>query len=161
MSKTSLGQIWINEGLTSTIIEKPFELDYSRKFFVFDIVPMGAVRMSQSDRWKTNPSHSDPRKRQRPEVTRYFHFKDVVRDQSKELGYIQGDTLEIVFCVPMPKSWSLKKQKAMNKMPVKTRPDIDNYVKAFLDALLVEDNNIWSIKAEKRFAFGGSIIIYQ
>jgi len=161
MSKSSLGQLWINEGVVTPIIEKKFELDYSRKFFVFDVVPMGAVRMSQSDRWRTNPNHSDPNKRQRPEVSRYFHFKDVVRRQSKEMNYIQGDTLDIVFCVPMPSSWSKKKQLQMNKMPVKTRPDIDNYVKAFLDALLIEDNNIWMAKAEKRYAFSGSIIVYQ
>jgi Holliday junction resolvase RusA-like endonuclease len=46
-------------------------------------------------------------------------------------------------------------------MPVKTRPDIDNYVKGFMDALLIEDGFVWKITAEKRYAFQGSIIIYQ
>jgi hypothetical protein len=49
----------------------------------------------------------------------------------------------------------------MNKLPVKTRPDADNYVKAFMDSLAKEDGNVWFIKAEKRHAFQGSIIVYQ
>lgn len=161
MSKVSIGNTYVNDKPTLPVIEKYFDLDHSRRFYVFDIVPMGAVRMSQSDRWKTNPNHLDPNKRQRPEVTRYFKFKDLVRQQAKIMGYNQGSTLDIIFCVPMPTSWSKKKRDAMNKMPVKTRPDIDNYVKAFLDALLIEDGHIWMLKCEKRYAYGGSIIVYQ
>jgi Holliday junction resolvase RusA-like endonuclease len=77
------------------------------------------------------------------------------------MKYVQENTLEIVFLVPMPNSWSKKKKEKENRMPVKTRPDIDNYVKAFLDALLVEDGHIWKIIAEKRYAFKGSIIVYK
>ena len=161
MSKVSLGKTYFNDRPIAPPDESHFELDHSRRIYVFDITPMGAVRMSQSDRWKTNPNHADPNKRQRVEVSRYFHFKDLVRSQAKAMNFVQGCTLEIVFCVPMPTSWSKKKREAMNKLPVKTRPDIDNYVKAFLDAMLIEDGHIWSIKAEKRYAFFGSIIVYQ
>lgn len=49
----------------------------------------------------------------------------------------------------------------MNKLPVKTRPDIDNYIKAFMDALLKEDSNVWRVVSEKRYAFKGSIIVYK
>jgi Holliday junction resolvase RusA-like endonuclease len=159
--KVSLGKTWTNSQPETKQNENAFELNYSRKIFIFDVVPVGAVRMTQSDKWKTNPLHKDPNKRQRPEVTRYFNFKDIVRQQAKDLNYILGDTLEVIFCVPMPQSWSTKKKERMNKLPVKTRPDIDNYVKAFADAICIEDGNIWFVKAEKRYAFQGSIIIYQ
>ena len=161
MRKVSLGKTWTNSQPETKQNENAFELDYSRKIYIFDVVPVGAVRMTQSDKWKTNPLHKDPLKRQRPEVTRYFQFKDIVRQQAKQLEYILGDTLEIVFCVPMPQSWSAKKKERMNKLPVKTRPDIDNYVKAFADAICIEDGNIWWIKSEKRHAFQGSIIVYK
>ncbi len=161
MRKVSLGKTWTNSQPETKQNENAFELNYSRKIFIFDVVPVGAVRMTQSDKWKTNPLHKDPNKRQRPEVTRYFNFKDIVRQQAKDLNYILGDTLEVIFCVPMPQSWSTKKKERMNKLPVKTRPDIDNYVKAFADAICIEDGNIWFVKAEKRYAFQGSIIIYQ
>jgi Holliday junction resolvase RusA-like endonuclease len=161
MRKVSLGKTWTNTNIETPPIEVQFELDYSRKIFIFDVVPVGAVRMTQSDRWKTNPTHPDPNKRQRPEVMRYFQFKNYVKEQATELNYSLGDTLEIVFCVPMPKSWSEKKKEKMNKHPVKTRPDVDNYIKAFMDALCVEDGNVWFVKSEKRHAYQGSIIVYK
>jgi len=161
MRKVSLGKTWSNNQPEQPIIESVFELDYSRKIFIFDVVPVGAVRMTQSDKWKTNPFHKDPNKRQRPEVTRYFDFKNIVRQQAIEMNYELGETLEIYFCVPMPKSWSEKKKQRMNKLPVKTRPDVDNYAKAFMDALCKEDGNVWQLKTEKRYAFQGSIIVYK
>lgn len=162
MSKLSLGKVWTNSSSPAPPPpETPFELDHNRKIYIFDVIPMGAVRMTQSDRWKTNPEHDNIMQRQRKEVTRYFKLKDDIRSQAIQMNFEQLDTLEIIFCVPMPTSWSAKKRNDMNKMPVKTRPDIDNYVKAFLDSLLKEDGNIWQIKAEKRYAFKGSIIVYK
>jgi Holliday junction resolvase RusA-like endonuclease len=161
INKTSIGKLWTNNISCELVDESKFELDLTRKVYIFDIVPMGAVRMSQSDKWKTNPNHSDTNKRQREVVTRYFAFKNTLRKQAQLLDYQQSDVLEIVFCVPMPSSWSNKKKQQFNKTPVKSRPDIDNYVKAFMDSLLIEDGNVWKVKAEKRYAFFGSIIVYK
>ena len=161
MRKISLGKTWSNTQPETPPPETKFELNYSRKILIFDVVPVGAVRMTQSDKWKINPNHPDPKKRQRVEVAKYFQFKDMVRQQASQMNYKMGDTLEVIFCVPMPLSWSEKKKQRMNKLPVKTRPDVDNYVKAFMDTLTKEDGNVWLIKAEKRHAFQGSIIVYQ
>ncbi len=161
MRKESLGQTWTNNNAFKPPPETHFELDYSRKIYIFDLVPVGAVRMTQSDKWKTNPNHADPNKRQRAEVTKYFSFKTNLKQQAKMLNYELGDTLEIVFLVPMPKSWSNKKKEKMNKLPVKTRPDLDNYEKAFMDSLSNEDGNVWKINSEKRHAYQGSIIVYK
>lgn len=160
-SKASIGTLYINKGSISVIDESCFILDSTRKYYLFDIVPMGAVRMTQSDRWKINPNHHNILQRQRPEVTRYFAFKRTIKEQAAKMAYVQENTLEIVFLVPMPNSWSKKKKQRQNRMPVKTKPDIDNYVKAFLDALLTEDGHIWKIIAEKRYAYKGSIIVYK
>jgi hypothetical protein len=105
MSKLSLGKVWTND-LTPTTPppEIPFELDHSRKIYIFDVIPMGAVRMTQSDKWRNNPEHDNIMKRQRKEVTRYFKLKDDIRSQAIQMNYEQLDTLEIIFLVPMPTS---------------------------------------------------------
>jgi len=160
-NKTSLGNIYTNNLERSLEDNSPIQLDTSRKYYIFDIIPMGAVRMSQSDRWKTNPEHKDINKRQRSEVTRYFKFKNELQRQAKHLNYTIYNTLDIVFCVPMPSSWSQKKKTQLIGHPVRTAPDLDNYIKAFMDALLINDGHIWKITAEKRYAYLGSIIVYQ
>ena len=160
-TKLSLGAIFTNDIPREVIKELPYELNTNKKYYLFDIIPMGAVRMTQSDRWKTNPEHENILKRQRSEVTRYFQFKKDVRDQARDLGFQLESVIDIVFCVPMPMSWSAKKREEHNKMPCKVRPDLDNYIKAFMDALLVEDGHVWKVTAEKRYAYVGSIIVYQ
>jgi Holliday junction resolvase RusA-like endonuclease len=61
----------------------------------------------------------------------------------------------------MPNSWSEKKKQTMNGMPCEVKPDTDNITKAIKDTLRKNDSDIWYEKAEKRWAFNGSIIIFQ
>lgn len=166
--KISFGTCFVNEIKTHSEetrkaleTHSEYQIDYSRKFYLFDVIPMGAVRMTQSDKWKTNPNHIDPNKRQREVVTKYFDFKDKIREQAKSMKFKLSGVLEIVFLVPMPFTWSEKKKVRHNKKPVETRPDIDNYVKAFMDALESEDGFVWKTIAEKRYAFKGSILVYE
>ena len=159
--KMSLGQVFTNDLEKKPIEELPYELDFSWKYYIFDVGPMGAVRMTQSDRWKTNPDHHDILKRQRSEVTRYFRYKEDLREQARIMNFEMQGVLNIIFCVPMPNSWSEKKKASYNKMPVKTKPDIDNYLKGFMDALLKEDGLVWKVNCEKRYAYLGSVIVYQ
>jgi Holliday junction resolvase RusA-like endonuclease len=158
--KESFGVCHLNNGEQLIINESQYEIDKSRRYYLFDVVPMGAVRMTQSDKWKLNPNHIDPKKRQREVVTQYFNFRSKVLEQARQMNFELPEVLDIVFLVPMPFTWSEKKKVRNNKMPVKKRPDIDNYVKAFMDALSKEDGNIWKINAEKRYAFRGSILVY-
>ena len=137
--KKSFGVCYFNNGIESVINEQKYEVEVERRYYLFDVVPMGAVRMTQSDRWKTNPRHVDPNKRQREVVTQYFEYKNKVLEQAREMKFELPEVLEIVFCVPMPFTWSEKKKVRNNKLPVKKRPDIDNYVKAFMDAMSNED----------------------
>lgn len=167
--RNSFGTCYINEprinlesNSESTLnMTSEYEVDYTRKFYLFDVIPMGAVRMTKSDTWKTNPNHPDPKKRQRDCVRRYFGFKNQINAQANQMKYALKETLEIIFLIPMPATWSEKKKKSMNKMPVKTRPDIDNYLKAFMDSLTAEDGFVWKINSEKRYAYKGSILVYE
>ena len=163
--KNSFGTCYINApqiiDVENTVATTQYEIDYDRKFYIFNVIPMGAVRMTQSDKWKLNPNHVDPKKRQREVVSRYFEFKNQIKLQAEQMNYKLGEILEIIFLVPMPFTWSEKKKVKHNKLPVKTRPDIDNYVKSFMDALENEDGFVWNIKAQKRYAFKGSILVYE
>ena len=122
-------------------------------------MPMGAVRMSKSDTWKTDPNHPNILKRQRDVVRRYFEYKNSVTKACNENNYVLGDTLNVVFYLPMPKSWSEKKRKAHQFQPHKSKPDLDNLVKAVMDALKKQDSDVYQITAEKRYDYEGYILI--
>lgn len=63
----------------------------------------------------------------------------------------------------MPKSWPKKKKEQFNNQPHKSRPDLDNLVKAFKDALLEEDSHIWAYgRIEKVWGHEGRIeVLYE
>jgi Holliday junction resolvase RusA-like endonuclease len=159
--KTSIGQNYLHGGSVSQVIEEPYILDTSRRFFLIDVVPMGKPRMTQSDKWKTNPNHPDPNKRQRVAITDYYSYKNRVISASKELGYEMNGCLDVLFLIPMPQSWSNKKKKRMDKLPHKQKPDVDNLVKALMDSLMKDDSVVWKTNVEKRWAYNGSIVIFH
>lgn len=159
--KSTCGKYIYNSGTKTEINFIKYEIDYTRDFYLFDIIPMGAVRMTKSDTWKLNPNHADPKKRQRKSVTKYFEFKNNIKFQAEKMNIEIKDTLDIVFVVPIPDSFSDKKKAQLNATPCKKRPDIDNYVKAFLDALKKEDGDVWNIKAIKVYGFKGAIILFN
>jgi Holliday junction resolvase RusA-like endonuclease len=163
----SYGQCKHNEyyqGIRCSVLdikEEKYVLDFTREFYLFDVVPVGAVRMTKSDTWKTDPNHPDPLKRQRAPVTKYFAFKTMLKTQAIQMGFELGNHLDAVYLIPMPDSWSEKKKKAMNAMPCKSKPDCDNITKAIKDTLLKEDSAVWHEKAQKYWAYTGSIIIFK
>ena len=67
---------------------------------------------------------------------------------------------QIVFYIPVFKSWTKKKKMLMMGEPHKQTPDISNLIKALEDALCENDSYIWSYGSiEKRWAETGSIVI--
>jgi Holliday junction resolvase RusA-like endonuclease len=159
--KNSFGRFHFNDGLPLVIPLEKYKLDHSRRFYLFDVIPMGAPRMTQSDKWKTNPNHPDPLKRQRKSVTQYFAFKQLLQLQANKMRFELGNALDAVYLIPMPNSWSNKKKERMNGLPCEVKPDTDNITKAVKDTLRKNDSDIWYEKAEKRWAYNGSIIIFQ
>jgi Holliday junction resolvase RusA-like endonuclease len=45
----------------------------------------------------------------------------------------------------------------MEGRPHQSKPDIDNLLKGFMDALLEDDARIWEVKASKLWGVNGSI----
>lgn len=116
--------------------------------FRFDVVPMGKPRMTQRDKWQ-----------KRPAVVRYHAFCDRLRAEAERLGFTPPDAgMYLRFWLPMPRSWSRKKKRAMIGRPHQQKPDRDNIEKGFLDALMDEDCRIWHIAgSEKRWHLHGAI----
>lgn len=111
------------------------------------VAPVSKPRMTQSDKWK-----------KRPAVLRYFQFKD-------DLNTLVKGTLDprfdVVFHVPMPKSWTKKKKVEYDGKPHQQKPDIDNYLKAFMDALCADDSYVYDAHPEKYWAREGKIILTE
>ena len=94
--------------------------------------------MTRRDKWA-----------KRPVVQNYFAYCDALRIATKQAGYIVQNRVHIVFNVPMPPSWSKKKREEFNGKPHQQKPDVDNYLKAFLDALCTDDSYVFDAHAEK------------
>jgi Holliday junction resolvase RusA-like endonuclease len=115
---------------------------------VFNITPIGKPRMVRSDAWK-----------KRPAVLRYWQFKERLNIQAKMMDYKVEETIDVVFVLPMPESWSKKKRDTYCGGPHQSTPDIDNLCKAFFDCLCQQDSFIYDIKALKIWGEIGKIII--
>lgn len=117
---------------------------------IYDIKPCPAPRMTKADAWK-----------KRPCVLRYFAFKDEVK--LKNVNYECGQ--EIIFVIPFPKSYSKKKKESLDGKPHLLKPDVDNLLKALLDAIFnketgKDDAHIWHIgDIKKVWGHDGKIII--
>ena len=159
--KQSLGEHYHNIGTKMAPNEGKFQVDYSREFYLFDVVPVGAPRMTQSDKWKSDPNHSDPKRRKRATVQNYHEFKDAIKAQAGKMSFELGDYFDVVFFLSMPASWSNKKKERENGLPCRVKPDFDNLVKCIGDTFRPEnDSAIWKCGTEKRWAYKSSILIY-
>lgn len=83
-------------------------------------------------------------------MKKYFDYKDALRiEATKQMFIIPEQGAAFRFFFPMPKSWSDKKRKQMCYTQKKSRPDLDNNVKALFDSLLKDDNRISDYRATK------------
>lgn len=113
----------------------------------YQITPVSKPRQTRSDVWK-----------KRPAVLRYRAFADECRAAGIEVR--DGDT--VVFAVSMPKSWSALKRHLMQGAPHKQKPDLDNLLKALMDAVMPEDCGLWWLgSVSKRWTHGPGHIVIQ
>lgn len=113
----------------------------------YQIEPVPAPRQVRSDTWRPSPA-----------VVRYRQFKDEVRRlgiQVPEAG------ATIVFYLTMPPSWSQKKRREMAGRPHQQKPDVDNLLKALLDAIFENDCQVWDIRAIKFWSPEGMIKVHE
>lgn len=111
--------------------------------YVFPVTPVGKPRQTQRDKWQ-----------RRPAVVQYRDFCDALRAYAAKARFTPPDAgLSITFYLPMPRSWSRKKRRAMALSPHQQKPDKDNLEKAFWDALKGDDSTVWhTASVEKRWA---------
>ena len=103
------------------------------------IEPMGAVRLSSSDRWK-----------KRPRAQKYFDWKNrfkAIISKSIELQAVINDVVKsggiaISTYHQVPESWSKKKKLSSYGGQMRSKPDWDNVAKAVCDVLFKEDSHI-------------------
>ena len=118
--------------------------------YLIDIKPIGKPRMTQRDKWA-----------KRKCVVNYFAYCDALRSYVAENDMELTPTLDITFYIEMPKSWSKKKREAMYMQPHQSKPDLDNLVKAFCDALYDDDAGVYSIQCAKYWSDENEIKVIQ
>ena len=113
----------------------------------YEINPIAKPRQTQRDKWM-----------KRPCVVRYRAFADEVRAQKVKLP-LSG--AHVIFILPLPKSYSKKKQKALLMQEHTIRPDLDNLFKSLADACYTDDSGIWDVRLTKLWGVNGGFYVRQ
>jgi|ETNvirenome_6_85_1030632.scaffolds.fasta_scaffold25507_5 Holliday junction resolvase RusA-like endonuclease len=121
-----------------------------KKIAKYPLPGMAKPRMTRADSWK-----------KRPIVLKYWEYKDNIRLWARENNFNLGNEICVIFYIPMPKSWSIKKKAEMLYTPHQQRPDVDNLLKGLMDALLDEDSHIHTAYAKKIWYSEGSVEFYE
>lgn len=122
----------------------------AQEVFIFDVTPVPKPRMTQRDKWSTD----------RPEVLRYFAFAEELKLKANLKKFYIGKVVSVIFLIPVPSSWSEKKKADMIGVSHEQKPDASNLLKAFEDALTIDDSKIWSATVKKYWwAVGGVIVV--
>lgn len=114
-----------------------------------------------------------PKGKARPRVTargtymppEYTKYKDELKKMAFKKGYkIDPENLNISFFFKPPKTQNKKVLKPAERTALigkfhKAKPDLDNLIGAFMDALLEDDSSVCSIKAEKVYGHAEGILI--
>ena len=99
--------------------------------------PVAKPRMTQRDKWM-----------KRPCVMRYRAWKDKA---AMVCAGRPGDPswIKIEAYLRIPNSWSKKKKYAYSDNAHRQKPDVDNILKAVIDALWKRDERIWFVHIAK------------
>lgn len=110
---------------------------------------MGAVRMTRRGKFTSKSAQ------------RYLSYKDAIKwhvlSQVKQREPLEGPlSVDVLFCMPIPQSWSKKKQRESVGEYHMKKPDADNLIKGVFDSLnkLVwqDDNQVAKMSAMKLYA---------
>jgi len=110
----------------------------------------------------------NPRGKPRPRVTRwstyspdwYVLYAEKLKEEAELNNYVVPEVLEnVTFVIQMAKSWSKKKKLAHDGQPHKDKPDLDNILKGFKDALCENDSYVHTYNnITKIWGYEGAII---
>lgn len=121
------------------------------KLFI-PVLPMGAVRTTQKQKFVDESAK------------RYRIYKQQIALLVKQ--HIKAPSerpilVDITFYMPIPSSWSQKKKERMNGAVHRSKPDIDNMIKAFFDSLnkiaWKDDNQVYEVHSKKVYSFNPGI----
>jgi Holliday junction resolvase RusA-like endonuclease len=118
------------------------------KVVPLSVNPMGAVRKTQSDRW-----------RKRPCVEAEHAYRDELRLHlsPEEIPH----PYLLVFVRAFPNSWSQKKKERMVGSPCKVKPDKDNLEKCLADALFKDDAHLTDGRVVKLWGWTPEVRIFE
>jgi len=111
--------------------------------------PVTAPRQSQRSRWK--PTLHE---------LKYRAYRDELKLKFRAAQFQLADQVEMIFYLPMPKSWSKRRKKELDNKPARTSPkDTDNLAKAVLDAIFKDDRHVWRLVATKYWSYDGGVMV--
>ena len=126
------------------------------KKIILNITPISHLRTTQGDRiyFRIKRDNLRPEGLKRLlRIERYNNYKIELLAEAKRKGFILPPSgLSVTFFFPIPKTWSKKKRNAHHGAFMQSRPDIDNIIKGFFDALTSEDKYVANLTATKRWA---------
>ena len=112
----------------------------------FNIIPQPAPRPRVTRRGTYNPTR----------YTEYKNFISVVGRQNIDKPIVGALEMEIIFNMPIPKSYSNKKKIALMGTHHTKRPDLDNLIKSIKDGLsgvaYKDDSQVSVIVAKKIYS---------
>jgi Holliday junction resolvase RusA-like endonuclease len=124
-----------------------------RKVVTFNITPQTHVRATQGDKVFFQIPEDQLREeglKRKKRLVQYNEYKADLRLIADYLGYTMAKAgSHIIFHMPVSKSWSKKKKLAHDGEPHEHKPDADNLIKAFKDALVKQDSTIWDYRVTK------------
>ncbi len=120
-------------------------------YIKYDVVPNTKPRQTRRDKWLKPP---------RKCVAKYRAYSDAVNALDIQLPF---GCHHIVFCIPMPKSWSKKKKNESRYQKHQQTPDRDNLDKALLDSIYKHseggDQHIWDGRITKIWVDEGAVLV--
>lgn len=111
---------------------------------VLPVTPVPKPRQTRRDRWA-----------KRACVLRYRAFCDELRLRNAQLP----DRYALIFVMPMPRSWSATKCAQMEGRPHQQKPDLSNLEKSVEDALVPNDERLFSNRGVKVWGRTGKVVI--
>lgn len=164
------GRLTVNDtGLQDEMLsilkqERQLTVDEHQRI-IFPITPRPYLRVTKGELFLLQkPPHEweDKYRKKALALHRYFAYKSTIKTLTGNRNIKIGEVLhELLFMVPMPESWSKKKKEEMFGKRVLQRPDLDNYIKAFFDAIHKEDSHIAEINGRvgKYWSYEPKIIL--
>jgi Holliday junction resolvase RusA-like endonuclease len=149
-SRATIGGVPIAECGDESENDKCFAFPGELQIVIFGPA-IGKPRLTQRDKWA-----------KRPQVVRYYNWANRVRalvsDKLPPAASVQS--LDLIARFEPPHSWPKKRRIAVIGSQHRCKPDVDNLLKAGMDALWKNDSAIGSVTATKLWDWNACLEIW-